>query len=86
MGSARGNPYLSINGSIEYSSPAVSVAFEDGFVVSSAEAVDGASDGAVSLEPAATMYALWKGIAESMPEIPNAEAGGTRIGAPDLGS
>ncbi|MFV1970461.1 MAG: FAD-dependent oxidoreductase, partial [Acidimicrobiia bacterium] len=74
---------LSINGSVEYSSPAVSASFDQSFEMQSSSPGDAVSDGdEVSLEAAATMFALWKGLDASMPEIPVATAGGTRLAAP----
>jgi len=75
---------LSINGAIEYRSPTVSATFDDTFAVTSSEAGDEA-EGTVSLDAAATMYTLWRGLARSMPEIPTQESGGTFVSAPVLG-
>ncbi|MGI9643119.1 MAG: putative selenate reductase subunit YgfK [Acidimicrobiia bacterium] len=74
---------LSINGSIEYRSPTVTASFDEAFNVTSAEAGESA-EGTVTLDAAATMYSLWKGVAQSMPEVPLAESGGTFIAAPAL--
>ncbi len=77
---------ISINGSIEYASPAVTASFDGSFELVSAAPGDGASDGeSVSLEAAATMYALWRGLDTSMPEIPTATDTGTRLPAPSYG-
>jgi len=74
---------MSINGTVEYTSPKVSASFDDAFVLQSAAVGDSVADGdEVSLEAAATMYAVWRGIDGSMPEIPIATKGGTRIAAP----
>jgi NADPH-dependent glutamate synthase beta subunit-like oxidoreductase len=76
---------LSINGSVDYMSPTVSASFDESFGFVSASVGDGVSDGdEVSLEPAATMYFIWKGIDASMPEIPLATDAGTRIPAPSF--
>jgi NADPH-dependent glutamate synthase beta subunit-like oxidoreductase len=76
---------MSINGSVEYTSPAVSASFDDSFVLVSAAVGDAVADGVeVSLEAAATMYAVWIGLDGSMPELPVASNGGTRIAAPAL--
>ena len=76
---------LSMNGSVEYSSPAVSATFDQSFEWQSAEPGDSASDGdEVSLEAAATMFALWKGLDASMPELPVATDVGTRLVAPSF--
>ncbi len=76
---------MSINGSVEYSSPKVTATFDPSFELTSAAAGSGATDGeTVSLEAAATMFALWRGLDASMPEIPVAGDGGTKIEAPAL--
>ena len=74
---------LSINGSIDYRAPAISASFDDGFGFVSAEGTEVGVDGEISLAPAAVMYALWKGLDESMPELPRAATGGTRIPEPE---
>jgi len=76
---------LSINGSIEYRSPGITATFDEAFNVTSA-AAGSSPEGTVSLDAAATMYTLWRGLARSMPEIPTVEPGGTFIDAPSLGS
>ena len=74
---------LSINGSVEYTSPALSASFDESFSLLSATPGNGVSDGdAVSVEAAATMFALWTGLEGSMPEVPVAGEGGTRLAAP----
>ena len=74
---------LSMNGSIEYSAPNVDASFDGSFDLQSATAAESAADGTgVSLEPAATMFALWKGLDSSMPEVPTFSEAGTRIPAP----
>ncbi len=74
---------LSINGSVEYSSPAVSASFDESFALLSATLGSDTSDGdEISVEAAATMFALWTGLDASMPEVPFASEGGTRIAAP----
>ncbi len=76
---------LSINGTVEYVSPLVKASFDEAFNLLSASPGDAVSDAdEISLEAAATMFALWKGLDTSMPEIPAASDGGTRIGAPTL--
>ena len=76
---------MSVNGTVEYSSPTVSASFDDSFALVSAGVGENASEGAgVSLEPAATMYAIWRGLDGSMPELPVASKGGTRITAPTM--
>ncbi|MEN8114323.1 MAG: FAD-dependent oxidoreductase [Actinomycetota bacterium] len=75
--------HLAVNGSIDYSSPIVEASFDDGFGLLSATVADGAQEGAdVGFETAATMYALWKGLEASMPQVPLVSEGGTRISAP----
>jgi putative selenate reductase len=74
---------LSINGSVEYSSPGLSASFDESFALLSATPGNGLSDGDdVSVEAAATMFALWTGLEASMPEVPVAGEGGTRLAAP----
>jgi putative selenate reductase len=76
---------LSINGSVEYSSPAISASFDESFGLLSATPGSEASDGdEISIEAAATMFALWTGLDASMPELPVAGEGGTRLAAPAL--
>jgi putative selenate reductase len=76
---------LIINGIFEYRGPDVSARFDESFSVVSASPGASATDGAaVSLESAATMYAIWKGLDDSMPEIPTATDTGTRLPAPAL--
>ncbi|GMR02002.1 MAG: hypothetical protein BMS9Abin20_0327 [Acidimicrobiia bacterium] len=77
---------LSINGSVEYSSASISASFDQSFGLLMASAGDSASEGdEASLEAAATMFALWKGLDASMPEIPVAGSGGMRLDAPTFG-
>ena len=75
---------LSINGSIDYEGPTIAATFDQDFRYVSATGTASGSDGEISLEPAAVMYTVWKGIHDSMPELPTATTGGTRIAAPDL--
>ena len=75
---------LSINGSIDYEGPTVAATFDQDFRYVSATGTASGSDGEVSLEPAAVMYTVWKGIHDSMPELPTATTGGTWIAAPEL--
>ncbi len=77
---------LLINGSMEYSSPSIVALFDRSLGLLQATSQDSAPDGDdASLLPAATMFALWKGLDASMPEIPFAGASGTRIAAPTFG-
>jgi putative selenate reductase len=74
---------MSINGSVEYTSPDVTATFDDSFeLVSAAPGASLADGDAVSLTAAATMFAVWKGLDRSMPQIPAAGDGGTRIDHP----
>jgi putative selenate reductase len=75
---------LAINGRVEYSSPALRATLEDDtLAVVSVEAGAAAADGqSVSLDAAAQMYAFWKGVADSMPQIPLAGVEGTKVGHP----
>jgi putative selenate reductase len=73
---------LSINGSVAYAGPDIEAVFDNSFDLLSATPTDGAEDRErISLEPAAVMYSLWKGLATSMPELPTATTTGTRIPA-----
>jgi NADPH-dependent glutamate synthase beta subunit-like oxidoreductase len=75
---------LAINGRVEYSAPALQATLENetlAFV--SAEPGTGTVDGQMlTLEPAAQMYALWRGLDGSMPHIPMAGNEGTKVGHP----
>jgi NADPH-dependent glutamate synthase beta subunit-like oxidoreductase len=75
---------LAINGRVEYSAPALRATLErDTLMLVAAEPEAGAVDGQlVTLEPAAQMYTLWRGLAGSMPQVPLAGVTGTRIGHP----
>ncbi len=76
---------LSINGSVAYASPEISALFNEAFELQSTEIGDSASSGdKISLDAAATMFALWKGIDGSMPELPVVAVGGTKLAAPVL--
>ncbi|MDK1037705.1 MAG: putative selenate reductase subunit YgfK [Actinomycetota bacterium] len=78
---------LSINGSVDYSSPDITASFDESFVLLSSSVGDAASEGdEVSLDAAATMFVLWKGLDASMPELPLMSDGGTRLPAPAFGS
>ena len=75
---------LSVNGKVEYSAPAVSATLElETLALVSAEASAGSVDGQVlSLVPAAQMYALWRGLDNSMPHLPMAGVAGTKVSHP----
>ena len=81
---------LCLNGRIEYSAPGFSAVLDArtfAVLEATAEATAaGAADGtALSLEPAAEMATLLRGITGSMPHIPAAASGGSRVAAPVLG-
>jgi putative selenate reductase len=77
--------HMSVNGSVEYVSPSIVASFDQAFeLVSTAPGEEASDAGEISLEAAATMFAVWKGLDASMPEIPMASQGGTRISAPTL--
>jgi hypothetical protein len=60
--------------------PAVTATFDNTFNLLSSMPGNAVSDtDEVSLEPAAIMFALWKGLDASMPEIPVMEDRGTRV-------
>jgi len=74
---------MSVNGAVEYESPSIVASFDGAFNLLSVSPGAAASDaGETSLVPAATMFALWKGLDASMPELPLKTEGGTRIPAP----
>jgi NADPH-dependent glutamate synthase beta subunit-like oxidoreductase len=76
---------LSITDAVNYLSPAVTATFDNTFKLLSSAPGNTASDtDEISLEPAAIMFALWKGLDASMPEIPLIEDRGTRILEPAL--
>jgi putative selenate reductase len=73
---------LAINGTVEYESDRLSaVLAAETLEVEDATPVEGAANGAVSLEPAATMYTVWRGL-RSMPHIPRAGVEGALIAHP----
>jgi putative selenate reductase len=75
---------LTINGQVEYSAPALRATLESGsLALLGADVGDGAVDGqSLSLEPAAQMYAFWRGLGGSMPQVPVAGAAGTKVAHP----
>ena len=75
---------LSINGSVAYEGPSLRATFDEDLGFISADTKQSGHDGEVSLLPAAIMYTLWKGLNDSMPELPTATDAGTRIQAPEL--
>lgn len=75
---------LAVNGQVEYTSPALRATLEaESLALVSADAGAAAVDGqSLSLEAAAQMYAFWRGISGSMPQIPLAGVEGTKVGHP----
>ncbi len=75
--------HISINSRIEYDSPTLAaVLVLETLGLESIEAGPHAENGQVlSLDAAATMYTLWRGI-QSMPQIPRAKVPGTKIAHP----
>ncbi len=77
---------ISMNGRIEYEAPGLrAVLRRDSFAVVEATSTGAADGEAVSLEPAAIMATILAGISGSLPHIPTAAAGGTRVAAPTAG-
>ena len=75
---------MAINGQVEYSAPALTATLErESLALVSAQASPGTVDGQVlSLEPAAQMYALWRGLDASMSFLPVAGVEGTMVAHP----
>ena len=75
---------LSINGRLEYASPSLRATLEAGtLALVSAEPTAAAVDGqALSLERAAQMYVLWRGLDQSMPQLPLAGGEGSKVSHP----
>ncbi len=76
---------LSVNGAVEYSSPSFSARLDaETLAVLEATAGDGTVEGqTLSLNPAADMYVLLRGLQGSMPHIPvMAEDTGTKVAHP----
>jgi len=75
---------LSVNGRVEYSAPEVEATLElETLELVSATPSGSSVDGQIlSLEPAAQMYALWRGLDASMAHLPTAGVAGTKIGHP----
>ncbi len=74
---------ISINGKVEYDSPSLTAVLESETLrLESAQpgpkAVEGQS---LSLDSAATMYTLWRGL-QSMPQLPQAKVPGTKVAHP----
>jgi NADPH-dependent glutamate synthase beta subunit-like oxidoreductase len=75
---------LAINGQVEYTSPALRATLEtESLALVSAEAGEAAVDGQnLSLDAAAQMYAFWRGVYGSLPQIPLGGVEGTKVGHP----
>ena len=73
---------LELNGAVEYTSPRLRATIDEKtFSVREATVVDGPADGeSLSLEPAASMYVLLKGLVDSMPHLPSAVPEGRAAG------
>ena len=75
---------LTNNGSDANEGPTLRATNDEHHGIISADTKQSGHDGEVSLLPAAIMYTLWKGLNDSMPELPTATDAGTRIQAPEL--
>ncbi len=75
---------LAINGQVEYSAPALQATLANKTLeLITAAPGESAADGqSVSLEPAAQMYAFWRGLSGSLPQVPMAGVEGTKVGHP----
>ena len=74
-----------LNGRIEYSAPGFSAVLDRETFAVLESTVTGAPEGSSpSLEPAAVMATLVAGVTGSLPHIPTAAAGGTRVAEPAL--
>ncbi len=74
---------ISVNGRIEYTAPGFRAVLErDTFALVEATPTGAAAGEALSLEPAAVMATLLAGVTGSMPHIPTAAAGGSRVAHP----
>ena len=75
---------LTINGQVEYSAPALQATLADKTLeLITAAPGESAADGqSVSLEPAAQMYAFWRGLSGSLPQVPMAGVEGTKVEHP----
>jgi hypothetical protein len=74
---------MSINGKVEYESPQLVALLESETLrIESVQPGPEAEDGqALSLDSAASMYTLWRGL-KSMPQLPQAKVPGTLIAHP----
>ncbi len=72
---------ISLNGKVEYASPSFTATLDHDLALVGASVA--AADGeALSLEPAAVMYTILKGVQESMPHIPVKSDAGTFVAHP----
>jgi putative selenate reductase len=81
---ATGDP-ATANGRIRYEAPGFRAVLDrDTFALVEATPTGAAEGEALSLEPAAVMATLLAGVTGSMPHIPTADAGGSRVTQPGL--
>jgi putative selenate reductase len=78
---------LSVNGAVEYTSPSLTARLDvETFALLEAKASDGTVDGqALSLDPAADLFVLLRGLGASMPHLPlvaDEPGAGTRVPHP----
>ena len=75
---------LAINGQVEYSAPALraTLAADTLELITAAPGESAAEGQSVSLEQAAQMYAFWRGLSGSMPQVPTAGVEGTKVAHP----
>ena len=74
---------VTLNGQVEYLAPGLHAILDrDTLALVEATPTGDAHGGSVSLEPAAVMATLLAGITRSLPHIPTAAAGGSRISHP----
>ena len=74
---------ISVNGRIEYTAPGFQAVLDCGtFALVEATPTGAVEEEALSLEPAAIMATLLAGITGSLPHVPTAAAGGTRMAQP----
>ena len=74
---------LAVNGRLEYTAPGFRAVLDrDTFALLEATPAGAADGETLSLEPAAVMATVLAGVTGSMPHIPTAVAGGTRVPAP----
>ncbi len=77
--------WLRENGRVEYAAPGFSVVFDPRTFAVLDATVSGAAEGEeLALEPAAIMATILRGVTGSLPHVPVASAGGSRVTAPAL--